>query len=235
MTTPSFRDTIRQLIEERVAELRVSLPAKIVAYDPSKRRANVKPLINRKLRNGTTLILPVIVGVPVIFPGMQDAELTFPASQVIGGICTLQFADRSLDEFLLKGGEVTPESARKHHINDAQAIIGLRTFVDAPADPDDVVLRFRDSEVRIRDNGDVVGKAASGSKVAFGTPDQEVLDLLSQTMGRLTDLVDALLSAVTATALGAQPLSIVPSGELATIKGNIEILSADLDTIKGTV
>ena len=84
---------------------------------------NVKPLLNRKLRDGTVEELPVIPNVPVWFPRGGGASITWPVAA--GDGCLLVFSERSLDEWKGGGGQVTPDDPRKHGLSDAIAFVGL--------------------------------------------------------------------------------------------------------------
>ena len=84
---------------------------------------NVKPLLNRKLRDGTVEEMPVIPNVPVWFPRGGGASITWPVGA--GDGCLLIFAERSLDEWKGSGSTVTPDDPRRHGLSDAIAFVGL--------------------------------------------------------------------------------------------------------------
>ncbi len=114
---PSLAKVIGDAIQARLAALRVGLPAKVVSYDAAAQRVSVKPLIQDRyvdLATGaeTSEDLPVIVDVPVLFPQGGGYRITFPLA--VGDVGWLQFADRSLDVWLNRGGVVDPGDSRTH-------------------------------------------------------------------------------------------------------------------------
>lgn len=84
---------------------------------------NVKPSLNRMLRDGTVEEMPVIPNVPVWFPRGGGASITWPVGA--GDGCLLIFAERSLDEWKGSGGSVSPDDPRRHGLSDAIAFVGL--------------------------------------------------------------------------------------------------------------
>jgi len=139
-------------------EMRVSLPARVEQYDETKQRADVKPLLNRRYADGEEAELPVIAGVPVVWPRSGGAALTMPVAKGDGVL--LVFADRSIDRWLSDGGQVTPDDPRTHDLSDAVAIPGLVPFADlgtAGPTPDSsaVVIWHGSTQMRLYDNGSV--------------------------------------------------------------------------------
>lgn len=127
--TPSLAGVLEACFSARALGLRVSLPATIESFDAAKQTASVKPLIKNRVPqpDGTTVdeSLPVIPGVPVQFMSAGGFMITMPPAK--GDQCLLVFADRSLDVWLDRGGEVSPDDARAHDLNDAIAILGVRS------------------------------------------------------------------------------------------------------------
>lgn len=142
-------------IDAVMSELHVCLPGRIEKYEHTKQRAQVKPLLRRNYRNGEIQEMPVIAGVPVVFPRSGGASFTMPVKRGDGVL--LLFADRSLDSWLLSGGSVTPDDRRKHDISDCIAIPGLYSFSDtSPQDNnDDVLLQYAGGEFRILPSGEI--------------------------------------------------------------------------------
>lgn len=184
----SLPNVIKMAIENRLAGVHVSLPAKIESYDPATQKANIKPLIKREYQDGTKESLPVINNVPVIWPGMTTGILSFPVKA--GDTVLAVFSERSLDVWLSKGGEVEPNDRRKHDISDAIAIPGLFSFADVPglADPSSAIFKFGDAQLSLNKDG----------KLALGNQAAELLDLFEQTLA-------AIEAMTTATSIGPQP------------------------------
>jgi hypothetical protein len=128
--TPTLAGVINIATERLADRLCVAVPARVESYDPTTQRINAQPLIKRRYEDeeGDLVVerMPVVTNVPVEFPGAGPWGMTFPIA--VGDTVLLVFADRSLDVWLSEGGEVDPLDTRKHHMSDAVAIPGLRSF-----------------------------------------------------------------------------------------------------------
>lgn len=139
---PTMSETLRAWIDACRADLRVALPARVTSYDADKQMVSVQPLIKQVYEDeeGVRQVesLPIVNGVPVVFPGGGGYRLTFP---IVDGqtkvgtsippatIGLLVFADRSMDRWLSgDGSEVDPEIDHDHHLADAVFLPGLRAF-----------------------------------------------------------------------------------------------------------
>ena len=127
--TPSLAQVIRAAVQAHAADLRVAIPASVERVDLAKGLVDARPLVKDLVGDAgglTPLSLPVITNVPIVWPGAGGFRLTFPVA--VGDSVLLVFADRSLDVWLAKGGEVDPGDPRRHALSDAIAIPGLRPF-----------------------------------------------------------------------------------------------------------
>ena len=102
--------------------IHTALPGKVVQYDGS-RSVDVQPLIQKKLADGTFIELPVIVDVPLIFPGSSTGVFTFPIKRNDGVL--LVFSERSIEEWMGTGANSQPGDLRRFSLTDAIAIPGL--------------------------------------------------------------------------------------------------------------
>lgn len=138
-------------IDKALLSTWVAMPARVESYDYRTQKASVTPLLRRQ--DGEAR--PVITGVPVVFPRSADASLTFPIRSGDGVL--LVFTDRSLDLWLGRGGEVTPDDPRAHSYSDAVAIPGLYPFaVQSPAENnDDLMVRRGATRLRMKADGTV--------------------------------------------------------------------------------
>lgn len=220
MTSPvDLPSAIRQAILYQLNNVHTALPGAIISYDYQKQKAAIQPLLNKVWADGTETPMPVLENVPVIFPRAGGASLTFPVSE--GDTCLLIFIERSIDLWLSVGGQVSPDDPRKFDLSDAVAMVGLFPFSEnSSADNGtDVLLTYKGSNIRIKENGDIV--IETSSKVAIGNTTTEVLDVLSQLMGYLQG------ASVTGPALNG-PLS-------AAFIAQVAALQAQLNLIKGTI
>ena len=207
-----FPEILKSAFDSYIAgSIHTALPGQVETYDYQLQKASVKPLLKKHYLDGEELSLPVIVNVPVIFPRSGGASLTFPVNK--GDYVLIIFIERALENWLSLGGEVAPGDRRKFDLSDAIAIPGLYPFTDVgPAENNaDVLLKFNAAKFRIDSTG----------KFALGNASAELLDLLDQ-------LLAALISSVTATAIGPQQLSV-------SIDGTLSQIQSKLDQIKGSI
>lgn len=114
--TPSLAEVISAAQDARLQNVHVALPARVESFDASKQLADVQPLLLVPLINEdgseTTVRLPVIPNVPVIFPRGSGFHLVFPLA--VGDNVMVIFSERSLDLWKAKGGEVNPVDQTYH-------------------------------------------------------------------------------------------------------------------------
>jgi len=171
--TPTEAQVLKMAIDKSLADVHVSLPAKIISYDG--KRASVQPLIQRKLvRDGTVVTLPVITNVPVMWSSTANAIVILPLKKDDTG--TLLFSERSLDKWLVSGGLLTPDDPRKFSLSDAQFFPGLKPFnVASDYDPDRVVIKHGETKITMTDNGKVKILNDTGEVIAEL---KKILDIL---------------------------------------------------------
>lgn len=128
--SPTLATVLRAAVKAQLSQARVALPARVESYDASTQQATVQPLIYEGYQDETgerqAERLPVVTGVPVVFPGSGGFRVTFPVA--VGDTVLLVFASSSIDRWLALGGEVDPIDDRRHNISDAIAIPGLHSF-----------------------------------------------------------------------------------------------------------
>lgn len=202
---PGLDDVIETALEERMSDLYIALPGVVQAYDATTQKVSVAPSakVAHTDEDGRRVVqaLPVVTGVPVMFPGGGGFTVTFPIA--VGDTVLLVFANASLDKWKSGAGgsgAVDPEFYSRHPISDAIAIPGLRNFRNARSSvPTD--------HVRIG----VDGAAAQGA--ALGDVVKGVLDGIRTIFNAHTHTCPAGTSAPPAT-----PVSSVPTIASATVK-----------------
>lgn len=120
---------LREAVRSQLVDFHTCLPAQIESYDREKQKANVQPLLKRKYNDGSVRNLPIIVGVPVVFPRSKNRHIHFDLEK--GDVVTLVFSERSIDKWKAKGGIVSPDDVRRGHLSDAYAIPGGYDFPNA--------------------------------------------------------------------------------------------------------
>jgi len=153
---PDFTYTIQKIVESILSEVNTSTPGAIVSYDAVKNRAIVKPDIPKWLADDDELATSKIVEVPVLWPASSGGKTSFTMPLKSGNGGLLLFTQRSLENWL-SGSKEMPDDPRQFDISDCVFIPGLQSS-GVSADPDDVVLKFDKSELRIKEDGTVIIK-----------------------------------------------------------------------------
>ena len=131
MVTNNERQDSPELVLKAVADslstsLRVAMPGIIQSFDAGAVTATIQPAVKASVRQSdgslSSVALPLLVDVPVVFPRGGGVTLTFPVSA--GDECLVVFADRCIDYWWQNGGVQEPVDQRQHHLADAFALIG---------------------------------------------------------------------------------------------------------------
>lgn len=166
------------------------MPGVIESFDASKQTATVRPALRMRVNLGPDeqreVDLPLITGVPVVFPYAQNAGymITFPLQP--GDECLLVFADRPIDNFVAAGGVQSAMvdagdtcSPRGHALSDAMCIPGLVSGKHAISDFSTTSLELRDRDrssfirlgpdgIEIKSSGPVTISGANGTLADAG-------------------------------------------------------------------
>ena len=207
MTTPT--DIIRQAINFQLSNVNTCLPARIETYESSEKKASVKPVLNTVTLDGEVLEFPIITNVPVVFPKGGQFAMQWPLSE--GDTVLLLFSQRSLDEWLSSGGEVTNSDPRKFNLSDAIAIPGLSPFSESNNfDNDNFFIDIGLSRLKISPNG----------TICFQGAQEELMNLIDE-------LIDIVLRLSATPAVPGTPIGVdlIPTLTLLrtrfnTLKGN---------------
>jgi len=149
-----FSDVVKAISKSLISELYTCLPGRIESYDPSTKKANVKPLLKRQMSNGDILERPVIVNTPVVFLSSSDSIISIPLKK--GDGCLILFSQRSLDTWLDNGGDVLPNDPRQFDLSDAICIPGLFSFKEPGRVPsgENIEIYNDSGSVEIQGNSD---------------------------------------------------------------------------------
>lgn len=163
--TPTLAQVIKDAIEARLVDLHVSLPAKVVSYDPGTQKASVQALIKRTFVSGESVELPVLTDLPVAWPRAGKAWLHLPLKA--GDFVQVVFSERSLDEWKPSGTSVAPKEKRKHHLSDGWVVPGGYPFGSpmSGADDKDLLLVHDKTEFRLTSGGRFSMKGNSGEEL----------------------------------------------------------------------
>lgn len=165
--TPTLAEVLGAALDASARGLRVALPARVESYDPATQQVSAQPLVLEGFvgEDGerATERLPVINGVPVVFPGAGGFRVTFPVA--VGDTVLLVFSSSSIDRWLALGGEVDPQDDRRHSINDAVAIPGLRDFAHSLASTPSTMSLGKDGGPTIEISGTDIQAGGSNNLV----------------------------------------------------------------------
>jgi len=155
IVAPSLATVICQAVSSIMSGVHTCMPGQIHSYDSTFAKADVLPLLNRTFYNGDVVTMPIITNVPVIWPRTSEGAITFPLSKGDGVL--LVFAERSIDEWLSSGKQVTPADGRSYDLSDAIAIAGCFDFSTSLSLPnnDDFQIVFNENTIKIKRDGTV--------------------------------------------------------------------------------
>ena len=160
-----FSTGVELIVESFLRGVYTSIPAVVtkVVTEGNSVLINARPLIGRRYDDGDVSTPPEITNIPVVFPSAGGGMLSFP---ITGGDGVLiVFSMRDIDNWSSSDGvnNREPTSSRHHSITDAIAIPGLYTTQsNLSPSTTDVELKFANSFVRMKPNGDV-DVSASGN------------------------------------------------------------------------
>lgn len=187
MTT--LTTVIDNQIDARLAELHTCMPAKVVKVDVAAAKCDVQPLLKRTYGDETTVKLPVITNVPISFYRAGKSFISLPVH--VGDIVELRFAERSLDIWLEKGGEVDPLDPRKFDLSDAIAYPGVYPYNDPPAGAtaNDIIIKNDQTVFTIKPDGNLIVNSSNSIELLSNliklTGDSDAIALASKVMTEL--------------------------------------------------
>jgi len=127
-----FDTGMRRLFDAMLGGVHTAFPAMVQKYDPLTMRIEAQPCLMRKYYDlPAATPLPTLLDVPVLF--MSTGSLHIIAPPDPGSYVLIVVCERSLDQWLTKGGVVDPDNPRKFDLSDAFAIPGLFPLPSAAA------------------------------------------------------------------------------------------------------
>lgn len=222
--TPSLADIIRQAIEDRLADVHTMLPGRIASYDSGTQKADVEPLIKRLQQTVDGELseeLPVIPGVPVMFPRTRNYKLTMPVEP--GDRCMLVFCEASTDAYQLGDSrqgssalirQTDPDTFDRFNLTDAVALVGWYNDYEAlSASDQDGMQLGRDGGAIIHIAPDLVELYEKGASEFVALADKVETELK-----KITAMTDALWPILAGPAIINEPGNGAPSAlQAATI------------------
>jgi hypothetical protein len=189
--SPEPQELFRLAIDYGVREINVALPGQIDSYDAGEQKADVKPLVKRLLadEDGEEIVeeLPIIPGVPVVFPRGGGFFISMPVKK--DDFCLLVFNSFPIDKYKAGTGQDTnPEEFDMHQLSDAVALMGFAPFSKsiADADADNVVIgKEEGTQVHIADDKIELGEKDASEQVSVDSKLQTELSNIGTELGKI--------------------------------------------------
>ena len=182
----------RAALDGRQAEIWTALPGIVQSFDPVAMTVTVQPAVAGRVTDETgktsSVNMPLLPDVPVVFPGGGGFTLTFPVAS--GDECLVVFASRCIDAWWQSGGIGEPMEPRMHDLSDGFALVGVRSQARrlSPAvDSGNVQLRSDDGKT-----------LKSEGSITLDAPQiiiKGLLSMQSQSGGATTAMLDGSLNA----------------------------------------
>jgi hypothetical protein len=128
-------DFMREFLDYYFSQIHTSLPGVVTEYDASTRRATVQPSLKRRAGNGEYIAFPLLIDVPVLFPGTKKWTIHFPLEE--GDEVAVYFSERALEAWKDAGQDgIEDPDPRRYSLSDAYCVPGLQPqeFIAATED-----------------------------------------------------------------------------------------------------
>jgi hypothetical protein len=164
----SLQELLGASFQSQINNVYTSIPCIVVGVNLTTSTVDIQPSINQKLKDGSVLERPVILGVPISFPVSKTAGITFPIE--VGDTGMAVFSMRDMGAWKAGNGRpASPLNNAKMDKSDAIFIPGIQPLSVAVNDPakrvlahsttDTVVVNNIGSgnevEIRLTANGDI--------------------------------------------------------------------------------
>lgn len=155
--TASENQIYENLINEAMFRTRCCIPCIVQSYNSANNTVECQPAVRERIINEDGTIqyiqLPLLINVPVIFPGSASFDIKFPLSK--NDECLVFFSDLSIDNFWQKGSVQNPVEVRRHDLSDGMAIPCRMSMPRRKVKPK--------ASIVVDSNGEITFKCSSGS------------------------------------------------------------------------
>ena len=118
-------DLIREYTDYYFTRVHTSMPGVVTEYNPKTRRATVQPSLKRRAGNKEFITFPLLIDVPVMFPGTKKYTIHFPLEE--GDEVDIRFSERALEEWKAAGQDgIEDPDPRRFSLSDAYCVPGLQ-------------------------------------------------------------------------------------------------------------
>ena len=155
--TASENQIYENLINEAMFRTRCCIPCIIQSYNSANNTVECQPAVRERIINEDGTIqyvqLPLLINVPVVFPGSANFDIKFPLSK--NDECLVFFSDLSIDNFWQKGSVQNPVEVRRHDLSDGMAIPCMMSMPRRKVTPK--------ASIVVDGNGEITFKGKFGS------------------------------------------------------------------------
>ena len=155
--TASENQIYENLINEAMFRTRCCIPCIIQSYNNANNTVECQPAVRERIINEDGTIqyvqLPLLINVPVVFPGSANFDIKFPLSK--NDECLVFFSDLSIDNFWQKGSVQNPVEVRRHDLSDGMAIPCMMSMPRRKVTPK--------ASIVVDGNGEITFKGKFGS------------------------------------------------------------------------
>jgi len=118
-------DLIREFCDYYFTRVHTSIPGVVSEYNAKTRRAILQPSLERRAGNKEFVPLPLLIDVPVQFPGTKKWTIHFPLEK--GDEVSIFFSERSIEAWKDAGQDgIQDNDPRRFSLSDAYCIPGLQ-------------------------------------------------------------------------------------------------------------
>lgn len=151
---------ISNSIEDRILEIHTMLPATVTAIDYIKQEVEIQLGVKRIYKNGSEIVVPPIVQVPIGILRGGNWIITFPVQ--IGDQGVAFFSEREMNQWRLAGdqGPQTPRQMNKHDYTDAY-------FLPALASAAKVISNYSATALELRSLDNMVKQTFNSMSIVF--------------------------------------------------------------------
>lgn len=169
-----IEEVIRTAMDGRQVSVWTAIPGIVQTVNFTNMTCSVQPSIMGAIVDqnnvATSVTLPLLVDVPIVFPSAGGFTITFPMAQ--GDEVLVVFSSRCIDAWWQSGGVQQPMEARMHDLSDGFAIPGPKSVPKAISSISSTGCQIRNNAgttyVEISGNGKI--KIVSPSEIDITAP-----------------------------------------------------------------
>ena len=152
MAIDNLSELIKRTIIQTMRQLRVSMPCEVVRYNSKRQMVDVRIVQPEIDLAGNNIPMPVITNIPVSFVRCGNSHITHPINK--GDTGFIIFADRDISSWVETNNTSVVDSARTHSMQDSYFVPGI-VGGGKNANPNDVEIKYNNTTIHLRKNGDV--------------------------------------------------------------------------------